>query len=86
MTPTIKGPNQFWTNYLAMESSIEEAMRVTPRAEWEDLRCYVLKDDYFKLLELIAGYVEQIADYEEALSKYPANSHAYNALKKWRKK
>lgn len=34
----------------------------------------------------IADAKAQIKDYEEALAKYPANSHAYNVLKKWREK
>lgn len=29
---------------------------------------------------------QKISDYEEAMSKYPPNSHAYNVLKKWRTK
>lgn len=37
-----------------------------------------------KALALLRECREQIKDYEDALAKYPANSHAYNVLKKYK--
>ncbi len=56
---------EFWANWMAMESSLSEAKDVTPKAEWEDLRCYVEKSAYAaletKLAECVAA-LEQIRD------------------------
>jgi hypothetical protein len=44
----------------------------------------VSKESINKLIKELEQKIEQIKDYEEALAKYPANSHAYNVLKKYK--
>jgi hypothetical protein len=48
-----KRPREFWTNWMSMETSLERAKELWPKAEWEDLRCYVEKSSYDKAIEAL---------------------------------
>ena len=39
-------PKEFWTNWMSMHDNLDEAKDNWPKAEWEDLRCYVAYEDY----------------------------------------
>jgi hypothetical protein len=64
---------EWWTNYMGMSSSFDEAKWNWPEAEWEDLRCYVEESAYRKLqgenarlreaLELVIGLCEYCGDF-----------------------
>lgn len=53
-------PREFWTNEMSMEDSLSDAKDFWPRAEWEDLQCYVLKSDYKKVVADVAMLTTEI--------------------------
>lgn len=71
---------QFWTNYMSMDCSLEDAKDNSPKAEWSDLRCYVeiqaLQNIEFKYEALQSRTAKLVA----ALEKYETQSCSAQSL------
>lgn len=66
----MKRPKEFWANHMAMHDSEGGARDFSPRAEWQDLRCYVGKSDYDALLadaQRLAEALERIQKPDDLL-------------------
>lgn len=53
-------PREFWSNWMSMDESLDEAKDNWPRAEWEDIRCFVEKSAYGKLQARVAELETQL--------------------------
>lgn len=78
-------PIKFWNNFMGMFSTEELCKSWVPKAEHEDIRCYVRADDYDALLAQAEAMVNILKDIQGNAESHWCSWKAEQALKAWQK-